>query len=182
MSLVILDRDGVINHDSDAYIKTPDEWTAIPGSLEALARLNRSGYQVVIASNQSGVGRGLFDLTMLEAIHEKMLRELARVHGRIDAVFYCPHRPEEHCRCRKPRPGMLLDIARRFSVSLSGIPVIGDAWRDIEAARTVGARPMLVLTGKGRRTLADHRSFMRGVDIHDDLASAVAALLAQQEC
>ncbi len=181
MSLVILDRDGVINHDSEAYIKTPDEWRAITGSPEAVARLNRSGFQVVIASNQSGVGRGLFNIATLEAIHEKMHRELARVNARVEAVFYCPHRPEDHCRCRKPKPGMLLDIASRFSVSLKGVPVVGDAWRDIEAARAVGAHPILVLTGKGRRTLTKNRLLMRGIEVHDNLAIAVEALLAQRE-
>ncbi len=181
MSLVILDRDGVINYDSDDYIKAADEWKAIPGSLEAVARLNRSGYRVVIASNQSGVGRGLFDIATLEAIHEKMYRALARVNAYVDAVFYCPHRPQDHCRCRKPEPGMLYDIARRFSVRLSGVPLVGDARRDIEAARRVDARPILVLTGKGRHTLVNNRLFMRGVEVHANLAVAVEALLAQRE-
>jgi D-glycero-D-manno-heptose 1,7-bisphosphate phosphatase len=181
MSLVILDRDGVINHDSDAYIKTPNEWKAIRGSLEAVARLNRSGYQVVIASNQSGIGRGLFDVATLQAIHEKMHRELARMNGRVDAVLYCPHRPEDHCRCRKPKPGMLFEIASRFSVPLRGVPMVGDAWRDIEAARSVEGRPILVLTGKGRDTLTKNRSSMRGVEVYDNLALAVGALLAPGE-
>lgn len=180
MSLVILDRDGVINYDSDAYIKSADEWRAIPGSLEAVAQLNRSGYRVVIASNQSGVGRGLFDLAALEAIHKKMYRALARVNAHVDAVFYCPHRPEDHCRCRKPEPGMLDDIARRFSVRLSGVPLVGDARRDIEAARRVGARPILVLSGKGPHTLLKNRLFLRGVEVHANLAVAVDALLAQR--
>lgn len=181
MSLVILDRDGVINYDSDAYIKAPEEWQAIAGSPEAIARLNRAGCRVVIATNQSGVGRGLFDIAMLEAIHAKMHRELARVNARVDAVFYCPHRPEDHCQCRKPKPGMLYDIARRFSLSLQAVPVVGDAWRDIEAARAVGARPILVLTGKGRRTLAKRRVLMRGVEVHDNLAGAVNTLLIPRE-
>lgn len=179
--LVILDRDGVLNHDSDAYIKAPDEWKAIAGSLEAVGRLNRAGYQVAIASNQSGIGRGLFNIATLEAIHQKMHRELARVNARVEAVVYCPHRPEEHCRCRKPKPGMLLDIAKRLSVPLTGVAVVGDAWRDIQAARAVGARPFLVLTGKGRQTLAENRLLMRGVEVHDNLAAAVDALLARRD-
>ena len=152
MKLVILDRDGVINFESDRFITNPDEWKAIPGSLEAIARLNQAGYRVVIATNQSGIGRGLFDMAALNAIHDKLYRALAQVGGRIDALFYCPHAADLNCPCRKPRPGMLEEIARRFNISLTGVPAIGDALRDLEAAVAVGAQPMLVLTGKGQRT------------------------------
>lgn len=180
MKLIILDRDGVINHDSDAYIKSPEEWQPIPGSLEAIARLNGVGCRVAIASNQSGIGRGLFDLNTLTGIHEKMHRALAHVGAHIDAVFFCPHRPADHCRCRKPQPGMLLDIARRFSLPLDGVPVVGDSWRDVAAAHAVGARPILVLTGKGRRALAEKTPSIT-LERHPDLASVVDTLLAERK-
>ncbi len=152
MKLIILDRDGVINFDSDRFIKSPDEWKPIPGSLEAIASLNQAGYRVVIATNQSGIGRGLFDMATLNAIHDKLYRALAQVGGRIDALFYCPHAADLNCQCRKPRPGMLEEIGRRFNTDLTGVPAIGDALRDLEAAVAVKAQPMLVLTGKGQRT------------------------------
>ena len=152
MKLVILDRDGVINQDSEQFIKTPDEWKPIPGSLEAIARLNHAGYRVVVASNQSGIGRGLFDMGALNAINDKMYRALAQVGGRIDALFYCPHAAEADCDCRKPKPGMFLDIAQRFNVDLAGVPSVGDSLRDLQAAAAAGAQPILVLTGKGAKT------------------------------
>ena len=152
MKLVILDRDGVINQDSDQFIKNPEEWKPIPGSLEAIARLNHAGYRVVVASNQSGIGRGLFDMGALNAINEKMYRALAQVGGRIDALFYCPHAAEADCDCRKPKPGMFLDIAQRFNVDLAGVPSVGDSLRDLQAAAAARAQPMLVLTGKGAKT------------------------------
>ena len=152
MKLVILDRDGVINQDSDQFIKNPEEWKPIPGSLEAIARLNHAGYRVVVASNQSGIGRGLFDMGALNAINDKMYRALAQVGGRIDALFYCPHAAEADCDCRKPKPGMFLDIAQRFNVDLAGVPSVGDSLRDLQAAAAAGAQPMLVLTGKGAKT------------------------------
>ncbi|MBS0358810.1 MAG: D-glycero-beta-D-manno-heptose 1,7-bisphosphate 7-phosphatase [Proteobacteria bacterium] len=142
--LIILDRDGVINFDSAEYIKSPDEWHAIPGSLDAIARLNRAGYRIAVASNQSGVGRGLYDEAMLSKIHEKMQAELARFGGVIDKIFYCPHRPEEHCACRKPKPGMFLEIAEHFQCSLDNVPFVGDKKSDVEVALTVHAKPILV--------------------------------------
>lgn len=154
MKLVILDRDGVINYDSAEFVKTPEEWNPIPGSLEAIARLNQAGYRVVVATNQSGVGRGLLDMATLGAIHDKMHKALAHVGGRIDAVFYCPHAQEANCNCRKPKPGLLEDIARRFNVDLTGVPCIGDSLRDLQAAALVEAQPILVLTGKGKQTAA----------------------------
>ena len=152
MKLVILDRDGVINFDSDQYIKNPTEWKPIPQSLEAIARLNHMGYRVVVATNQSGIGRGLFDMTTLNAINDKMYRALANVGGRIDALFFCPHIGESHCSCRKPEPGMLLSIAERFNVNLKDIPFVGDSLKDLQAASAVGALPILVRTGKGEQT------------------------------
>jgi len=176
MRLVILDRDGVINEDSDNYIRSPDDFIPIPGSLEAITRLNQAGYTVVIASNQSGIGRGYFDLSTLDAIHDKLRSLLAEVHGRIDGIFYCPHTPEDLCDCRKPKPGLYQDIASQFDISLTGVPVIGDSLRDIEAARAVGAKPVLVRTGKGRRTLAAGKG-LDDVEVYDDLAGAVDAIL-----
>ena len=154
MKLVILDRDGVINVDSDKFIKRPEEWKPIPDSLEGIARLNRAGFHVVVATNQSGIGRGLFDMTMLNAINEKMLDALAQVGGRLDAIFYCPHTAESDCACRKPKPGMFAEIGQRFNAPLRGIPSVGDSLRDMQASASVGAQPMLVLTGKGEKTQA----------------------------
>jgi len=176
MKLIILDRDGVINFDSDAYIKSPDEWSPIPGSLEAIARLTRAGYSVVIASNQSGLARGLFDQATLEQIHDKMRAAVAAAGGRIEAIFYCPHGPEDRCQCRKPRAGLLRDIATRFKVELKDVPAIGDALRDVQAARAVGARPILVQTGKGEAA-RQRGEGLDGVAIYPDLAAAVDALL-----
>lgn len=177
MKLVILDRDGVINQDSDQFIKTPDEWKPIPGSLEAIAKLNHSGYRVVVASNQSGIGRGLFDMAALNAINDKMYRALGLFGGRIDALFYCPHAAEADCDCRKPKPGMFLDIAQRFNVSLSGVPSVGDSLRDLQAASAAGAQPILVLTGKGKKTKAAG-GFPEGTQVYADLAEAVRRIVA----
>ena len=152
MSLVILDRDGVINHDSDDYIKSPDEWQPLPGSLEAIARLCRADYTVVVATNQAGVGRGLFSLEMLIQIHRKMASRILEKGGRLDSVFFCPHSPAEQCGCRKPKPGMLLEISDRLGIGLSGVPVVGDSMRDLEAAAAAGAMPVMVKTGRGRLT------------------------------
>lgn len=180
MKLIILDRDGVINEDSDDYIKSPDEFIPIAGALTAIARLKQAGYTVVVATNQAGVGRGLFDLGTLDAIHEKLHRELGRVGGSLDGIFFCPHHPDEACECRKPKPGLLLEIARRFQVSLESVPVIGDALRDVEAARAVGALPILVRTGKGMRTLGSHSAQLHDVMIYDDLAQVVESLVSSK--
>ena len=152
VSLVILDRDGVINHDSDDYIKSPDEWQPLPGSLEAIARLCRADYTVVVATNQAGVGRGLFSQEMLIRIHRKMASSIRDKGGRLDSVFFCPHSPAEQCGCRKPKPGMLLEISDRLGIGLSSVPVVGDSLRDLEAAEAAGAMPVLVKTGRGRLT------------------------------
>lgn len=179
MRLVILDRDGVINEDSDDYIRTPEEFIPIPGSLEAIARLKKAGFTVVVASNQSGIGRGYFDFNTLNAMHDKLKDLLAEVGGSVDGLFYCPHTPEDHCNCRKPAPGLYQQIARQFNVDLTGVPIIGDSLRDIEAAWAVGASPILVRTGKGLRTLESSKN-LENVPVFDDLAEAVDALLNEQ--
>jgi len=176
MKLIILDRDGTINHDSDQYIKSPAEWKPLKGSLEAIARLTQAGYRVVVATNQSGIARGLFDMTTLNAIHDALHRAVNQAGGRIDAIFFCPHAADSNCECRKPKPGMLREIAKRLNVSLDGVPVVGDALRDLQAAAAVGARPILVLTGKGRKT-RDSEELPEGTEVFPDLA-AVAAQLA----
>ena len=176
MKLVILDRDGVINHDSASYIKSPEEWKPIAGSLEAIALLNQAGYRVLVATNQSGIGRGLVDMATLTAIHDKMLRALSLVGGRVDGIFYCPHAQDAGCACRKPRPGLLDEIATRFGVSLDGVPFIGDSLRDLQAGAAVGAQPVLVLTGKGKKTRKDG-DLPEGTVVHADLAEAVRSLL-----
>jgi len=176
MNLVILDRDGVINYDSDQFIKNPEEWKPLPGSLEAIARLNQADYRVVVATNQSGVGRGLFDMATLNAIHDKMHKACALVGARIDAVFYCPHTSEANCDCRKPKSGMLEAIAGRYGVSLTGVPVVGDSLRDLIPAASLGAQPYLVLTGKGEKTQAAG-NLPEGTIVRSDLATVVLELV-----
>ena len=178
MNLVILDRDGVINENLARHVRSPEDWKPLPGSLDAIARLNRAGYRVVVATNQSGIPRRYFTFEDLNRIHEEMHRRLAEYGGAIDAIFVCPCRPNDDCECFKPRPGMLHEIAKRLHVSLEGVPLIGDASRDVEAAIAVGARPILVRTGKGEATLRDG-ACPDGIEVHDDLASAVDALLAE---
>lgn len=176
MKFVILDRDGVINFDSDQFIKSPEEWRPIPGSLEAIARLNQAGFRVVVASNQSGVGRGLFDMATLNAIHAKMHKLVAQAGGRIDAVFFCPHAADSKCACRKPKPGLFQEIGSRLHLDLKGVFAVGDALRDVEAALAVGARPLLVRTGKGQRTL-DSGQLPADVPVYDDLFQATQAII-----
>ena len=176
MKLIILDRDGVINLDSDAFIKSPAEWVPIPGSLEAIARLNQAGYRVVVATNQSGIARGLFDVTILNAIHQKLHSAAHQAGADIDAIFYCPHAADDNCDCRKPKPGMLQTIASRFSTGLKGVPNVGDSLRDLQAGYGVGCVPYLVLTGKGQRTL-DKGGLPPGTQVFPNLASVVDSLL-----
>ena len=176
MKLAILDRDGVINYDSESFIKSPDEWRPLPGSLEAIARLNHAGYLVILATNQSGIGRGLFEVSTLNAIHDKMHRALAQIGGRIDAIFFCPHAQEANCACRKPKAGLLEEIAHRFSVDLKGVPSVGDSLRDLQASAAVGAAPILVRTGKGEQTLQDG-GLPEGTQVYPDLAAAVRAFV-----
>jgi D-glycero-D-manno-heptose 1,7-bisphosphate phosphatase len=175
MRLVVLDRDGTINYDSDQYVKSPAEWKPIPGALEAIARLNHAGWRVVVATNQSGIARGLLDVATLNAIHAEMQRAVAHAGGRIDAVFFCPHAADADCECRKPRPGMLHEIARRLNVDLADVPVVGDAPRDLHAAAAAGAQPVLVLTGKGRRT-REAGNLPPGTRVFADLAAFAAHL------
>lgn len=177
MRLIILDRDGVINHDDPDHIRSPKAWRPIEGSLEAIARFTHAGWRVAVASNQSGIGRGLFDYGDLFAIHDKMIRMAAELGGRIDGVFFCPHGPDDGCDCRKPAPGLLTEIGERLGADLASVPVVGDAWRDIEAARTAGAIPILVRTGNGRTTEKEHRDELADVAVYDDLAAAAEALL-----
>lgn len=169
--IVFLDRDGVINLDSEDFIKSPDEWQPIPNSLEAIALLNRAGFKVVVVTNQSGIGRGLFTLDALEAMHAKMRQLTAEKGGAIEAIYYCPHSPEAGCACRKPKSGLLKQFQQDTGISAQGWYLVGDAWRDIQTARAVGARPLLVKTGKGLKTLADHPEF-HGMAFEDLYAAA----------
>jgi D-glycero-D-manno-heptose 1,7-bisphosphate phosphatase len=175
MKLVILDRDGVINYDSDKFIKRADEWRPIPGSLDAIARLTQDGWRVVVATNQSGIGRGLLDMASLNAIHAKMHKAVNQAGGRIEAVFYCPDTDESHSPCRKPNPGMFQAIAERLNTALEQAPCVGDSLRDLQAAAAVGGRPILVLTGKGRKTRAAG-NLPEATAVYPDLASVAQAL------
>ena len=179
--LIILDRDGTINEDRDDFVKTPDEWVPIPGALEAIARLNQAGWHTVIATNQSGLGRGLFDVGSLNAIHHKMHKALAAYGGRIDAVFYCPHTPDDQCQCRKPLPGLFEQIGERFGVDLRSAHVVGDTPRDLQAGATVGCQPHLVLTGKAEslRGKPLPEGYPEGTRTHQDLAAFADWLIAR---
>ena len=176
MKLAVLDRDGVVNYDSDQYIKSPAEWRPIPGSIEAIARLNQNGWRIAVATNQSGIARGLFDMATLNAINDKMMEMVFRQGGRIDALFFCPHAADEGCNCRKPRTGMLEEIGARFHTDLKGVPVIGDSLKDLQSAETVGAQPILVLTGKGPKTQEDG-GLPKKTLVFDDLAAAARHLI-----
>jgi D-glycero-D-manno-heptose 1,7-bisphosphate phosphatase len=178
MKLIILDRDGVINHDSDGYIKSLEEWVPIPGSLDAMARLYHGGYRIAIASNQSGLGRGLFSIDDLNAIHRKLARELGSQGAQVEAIFFCPHAPDAKCACRKPLPGLLHEIASRLQIDLAGVPCIGDSWRDLVSALAVGASPILVRTGNGQKTYANHAGELDNIPVFSDLAAATDSLLA----
>jgi D-glycero-D-manno-heptose 1,7-bisphosphate phosphatase len=177
MSYIILDRDGVINYDSDAYIKSPEEWLPIPRSLEAVAQLNRAGFRVLVATNQSGIARGYYDVEMLDRIHEKMMRELAAVGGYVEEIFFCPHHPDEGCGCRKPRPGMLHAIQNKYGLILSDIYFIGDSQADMGAAEEAHCKPILVMTGNGRKTLEKNPK-LSVVQNFQDLHDAVQHILS----
>lgn len=153
MNLVILDRDGVINHELSDFVKTADECVPIEGSIDAIARLHQAGFTVVIATNQSGLARGKFDLDDLEAMHEKLTTLVEAAGGEISAIFYCPHAPEDTCKCRKPKPGLLDAIEAEFNTSVEGVPFIGDTLRDLQAGVQKGCKPILVQTGNGPATL-----------------------------
>ena len=179
MKLMILDRDGVINEDSDDFIKTLDEFILLPGSLEAIKKLKQAGYLVAVATNQSGISRGYLTADTLNAMHDKLNALLAESDVKIDGFFYCPHKPDDDCECRKPKPGLYQQIGQQFDMPLEGIPVIGDSLRDLEAARAVGAKPILVQTGKGLRTLAAGKG-LEGVPVYENLLEAVDALLIEE--
>lgn len=181
MKLIIMDRDGVINQESDEFIKSPEEWHPIPGSLEAISRLSNNGYAVVVATNQSGIGRGLFDSDTLNKIHSKMMNAVQEKGGTIDGIFFCPHSPKDGCLCRKPKPGLLMDIAKRFRVDLSEVIIVGDSMRDMESAFTVKASPYLVLTGNGRATAEEHRDALVNVPRFENLQVLVEHLLDDRE-
>lgn len=176
LKLIILDRDGVINHDSPDFIKSPLEWLPIAGSLEAIARLNQAGYRVVVASNQSGIAREYFDMAMLNTIHQKMHALAQQAGATIDAIFFCPHAAVDNCDCRKPKPGMFYEIAQRYQISLKGVPTVGDSLRDLQAGFGSGCTPYLVLTGKGSQTEATG-GLPPGTMIFADLAATVQHLL-----
>lgn len=176
MKLVILDRDGVINEDSDAYIKSAEEWIPIPGSLEAIARLSQAGWKVFLASNQSGLGRGLFDYDALAAMHARLHAAVTALGGHVEGMAFAPEHPDHATDLRKPGPGMLRDIARRLQVSLEGVPFVGDSIGDIQAARAAGAQPVLVRTGKGQ--LTESGPDAAGVPVYADLAAFATAVLA----
>ncbi len=181
MKLVILDRDGTINADSQEYIKSAAEWEPLPGAIEAIARLNHAGWHVVVATNQAGLGRGLFDVAALNAMNAKMHKLLAAQGGRVDAVFYCPHTPDDACNCRKPLPGLFEQIGERFGVDLHGMPVVGDQLRDLQAGIAVGCEPHLVLTGKGAgyRGRALPETFPAATRVHEDLGAFAEHLISR---
>ena len=185
MKLVILDRDGTINHEREDYIKSPEEWVPLPGALEAIARLNHAGWHVVVATNQSGIGRGLFDMVALNAMHAKMNQMLAKVGGRVEAVFFCPHTPEDHCTCRKPMPGLFQMIGQRFGRSLDGVPMVGDLPRDVLAAQSGGCEPHLVRTGQAatmpEAELQALRQQVSGLTIHPNLSAFADYLILREQ-
>jgi len=174
---VILDRDGTINIDSDLFVKSPDEWLPLDGSLEAIALLNRHGLKVIVITNQSGVGRGFFDLATLDAMHDKMRRLTVRAGGQIEAIYACTHGPQDDCNCRKPKPGLFQAFAKDKQVDLTEVYAIGDSYRDIEAAWAAGAKPILVKTGKGLKTLKNHPQL--NIPIFENLYDAASYIVSQ---
>jgi len=179
--LVILDRDGVINRDSADFVKSAAEWQPLPGSMAAIGLLSKAGYKVCVATNQSGLGRGLFSRQALYAMHRKLRRLAAAEGGRIDRIVICPHHPDAGCDCRKPQPGMLIRIARLLGVSLSGVPFVGDSMRDLETARAAGATPVLVLTGNGEKTAAELSARGETVVTYPSLLAFAEALVAGKQ-
>ena len=180
MKLIILDRDGVINEDSDEYIKSPDEWIPIPGSLEAIGKLSQNGFRIIIITNQSGIGRKIFSVEMLHAIHKKMNTHLLQFGGVIDGIFFCPCKPEENCNCRKPKPGLYNDVSNRLQISLKNIFCVGDKITDIEAAENAGGRPILVRTGK-RKDKVNSSFIPKHIPVYSDLASFVDKIITEEQ-
>lgn len=179
--LIILDRDGVINHESDAFVKSPSEWLPIDGSIEAIAELSNAGFTVAVATNQSGIGRKLIDKPTLEAIHKKMRQAVTDAGGDLGRIVFCPHHPNENCDCRKPNPGMFNMLARQYGVPINGIPMVGDSERDIAAAKAVSGRPILVLTGNGQRTAAVLAETGEEVETYPDLQAAAKQLITSSK-
>jgi D-glycero-D-manno-heptose 1,7-bisphosphate phosphatase len=183
--LIILGRDGILNEFREDHIKAPEEWVAIPGALEAVSRLNHAGWHVVVSTNQSGIGRGMIDMTAVNAVHAHMMRSLQALGGRIDAVFFCPHTPEDACDCRKPLPGMALDIGRRYGVDLREVPMVGDTLRDLQAAQAAGCEPHLVRSGRAAALdaaqLASLVEQVPGTFVHSDLGELATHLLGRQQ-
>ena len=175
--LIVLDRDGVINRDSTTFIKSPDEWVSLPGIPEAIAQLNNAGFTVIVATNQSGIGRGLFTLEDLEKIHDKMNAVVTAAGGHIEAIFFCPHHPDENCDCRKPKTGLLEQITRQYECAANDLIIVGDSWRDLQAAITFGATAILVRTGNGRTTEQNLPSD-QSIEVFDDLAAVAVQLTA----
>lgn len=186
MSLLILDRDGVINEDSDAYIRSLDDWIPIPGSIEAIADLSRAGYRVAIATNQSGLSRGFFTLDTLEKIHAGLCDQVEQQGGSIAGIFYCPHLPEEGCSCRKPATGLLQAIETELNEPAAGAYFIGDSLKDLQTAHAHGCVPILVRTGKGLATLAALKANEAELDqlcktpVYDNLWDASRAILSSR--
>jgi D-glycero-D-manno-heptose 1,7-bisphosphate phosphatase len=178
MAFIILDRDGVINHDPTGYIKSPDEWNPIAGSLEAIARFNRAGFKVLVATNQSGIGRGLYDADALTKIHDKLFQMLALVGGEIEEVFFCPHHPDDQCQCRKPLPGLFEQMQEKYAINFAETFFIGDSIGDVRAAQAVGCKPALVMTGNGKKTLAQNPE-LGSIPQFRDLAEAAAIILGE---
>jgi D-glycero-D-manno-heptose 1,7-bisphosphate phosphatase len=184
VKLIILGRDGILNEYRDDHVKSPEEWLPVRGALEAVAQLNQAGWHAVVATNQAGIGRGMIDMASVNAVHAHMIRCAQRAGGRIDAVFFCPHAPEEHCDCRKPLPGMLLDIGRRYGVDLRQVPVVSDTLRDLQAARAAGCPPHLVMSGRAAHLdEAQLQAILReapGTRVHRDLAGLAEHLLREE--
>ncbi len=179
--LIILGRDGVLNRYRDDHVKDPAEWTPIPGALEAVARLNQAGWHAVVATNQSGIGRGMIDMASLNAVHQHMMKLLAEVGGRIDAVFFCPHTPQEQCLCRKPLPGMMHSIAQRWGVELADVPLVGDSLRELQTAQAAGCPPHLVRTGRAAEVSTEELELWQtqipGTVVHANLAAFAEHIL-----
>jgi D-glycero-D-manno-heptose 1,7-bisphosphate phosphatase len=184
LKLIILGRDGILNEFREDHIKAPEEWVAVPGALEAVSRLNHAGWHVVVATNQSGIGRGMIDMAAVNAVHAHMLRSLQGFGGRIDAVFFCPHTPEDNCDCRKPLPGMALDIGRRYGVDLRLVPMVGDTLRDLQAAQAAGCEPHLVRSGRAAALspaeVAALIAQVPGTFVHQDLGELATHLLERE--
>ncbi len=181
LKLIIMGRDGILNQFREDHIKAPEEWVAVPGALEAVSRLNHAGWHVVVATNQSGIGRGMIDMAAINAVHVHMMSQLQALGGRIDAVFFCPHAPEETCDCRKPQPGMLLDIGRRYGVDLAQVPMVGDTLRDLQAAQAAGCEPHLVRAGRAAAMDAEQVASLveqvPGTIVHRDMQELATYLL-----